>query len=226
MVPMVRGPTLTLYPARDIRFTRVVQQSMAGIDGRPVDDPGVLAAMEALLVTTYPLATVQRRSAAAGNSWDVFRDAQALDVELLRRARRGESAAAGQLYDRHGRLTYSLALLVAGRPDAAAEAVVEAFQTVIATWPRAGTVRLCLARAAREAGERRASKNVRIAPAPARAAMQRGVIELATVHRLMGEEIASVLGLELRHVGALVKEGLEALALSHSGGDESARHKS
>lgn len=58
------------------------------------------------------------------------------DTELLALVRRGEEAALGALYDRHGRLIYAIALRITGDRETAEEVVQDVFQNV---WQAAAT---------------------------------------------------------------------------------------
>jgi hypothetical protein len=102
-----------LYPHTDATFSRSVASSLALSGEGSVRDEVILSAVEALLRTSYPLATIQGRGArhprGGPASWEIFRDDLVLDHELLRRARAGEVAAAGQLYDRHHGFAYGIA---------------------------------------------------------------------------------------------------------------------
>ena len=52
------------------------------------------------------------------------------DLELMERIRRGEDRALGELYDRHGRVMYSLARSIVSEPADAEEVVADAFLQV------------------------------------------------------------------------------------------------
>ena len=52
------------------------------------------------------------------------------DERLVRRLRRGEESALGELYDRHGRVAYGLALRLLGEPRLAAGIVEDSFATL------------------------------------------------------------------------------------------------
>ncbi|HEX5415582.1 MAG TPA: sigma-70 family RNA polymerase sigma factor [Chloroflexota bacterium] len=58
------------------------------------------------------------------------------DEELVGRIARGDSAALGALYDRHGRLAFALAHRLLGDPTAAEDVVQEAFVALWRTAPR------------------------------------------------------------------------------------------
>lgn len=60
------------------------------------------------------------------------------DMDALDRLARGDERALAELYDRHGRLAFSLAYRVVGDPESAEEVVQEAF---LAIWRRAETYR-------------------------------------------------------------------------------------
>jgi DNA-directed RNA polymerase specialized sigma24 family protein len=205
---------LFAYPTTDARFAAHAVTSLSPLLGRPITDPAVLAAAEASLRSSYPLAALQPRPARAsprrrGAAWDVFRDGEALDDELLRRARGGDRSAVGQLYDRHQGLAYSVAAAMAGRPPEAQDAVVTAFRVVIADHGAEGDVRVRLARTAREAALRRA-------PTAAEAAMRatgppdlpRMVLELALAHQLVARQIAAVLDVEVTEVRRLAVDAI------------------
>ncbi|CAN5171142.1 hypothetical protein BH24CHL7_BH24CHL7_07590 [soil metagenome] len=205
-------PMLSLFPAGDPNFRAAVEASVAVVGRRAARDPAMLAAMDALLRSSYPLASVQVAAATDPRSvprWDVFRDGTVLDDELCRRARSGDHGAVGQLYDRHHRLAHAVSFHVAASSDVAPYAVVAAFHSVVAQ-DRAGLpVRVSIAVAAREAA---------IGGSPLHGSTmdpieeKRFVLELAHVHRLKGTEIATVLGLEFREVARLANAGLRAFA--------------
>lgn len=205
---MQEGPVF-VYPAGDLRFRATVETSMVHVGGRAIEDEAVLAAVEALLRTSYPLATLQVRPRAAsghGTVCDAFRDGVVLDDELVRRARAGEQAAASQLYDRHARLAYATAVHAAGRSSAALDAVVDAFHGVFLRQEDDLPVRIRLARAARDAALPASGPG---ASGPAgRGALRPAVVELAFVHHLSAREIAAVLRLTRSDVARLANEGL------------------
>jgi RNA polymerase sigma-70 factor (ECF subfamily) len=91
------------------------------------------------------------------------------DIELLRRMARGEISALRELYARHGRLVYGLALRIIADPETAEEICQDVF---LRAWEKAGTyrsekaqVRTWLARIARnrsiDALRRRGSRDAR-----------------------------------------------------------------
>ncbi len=177
----------------------------------------LLAAVAALLRPSYPLATVQPRATPGTDhgtlGLDAFRDGTVLGDELLRRARSGLSDAVGQLYDRHHALAYGIAVRTAGDVAAGADAVIDAFRALLAADDDQLTVRVRVARGARDAALAR-----RVGPSntPERrdplTDAQRTVVELAHTHRLLGAEIAAVLGLGIGDIRRLANEGLAALA--------------
>jgi hypothetical protein len=217
---------VVLHPARDRRFAKHVRHSMAPTGGRPIDDLGVMAAVEALLRTSYPLASVQSRTGHTATSWDVFRDDAVLDAELVLRAQQGAAAAVGQLFDRHGSLMYAVAVQAAGRTDAASSALIVAFQQITAQEPGRGDVRLRLAAATRYAAP---PDTHRPQPLDILSRGQRDVIELALFHDVTGTQIAEVMGLDIREVRRLANSGLLAVARapsrarSHDGGSRQRR---
>jgi hypothetical protein len=195
------GGQLFVYPASDTRFAADVVTSLSPLLGQPITDAAVLAAAEATLRSTYPLAALQPRPAKAspmrrGAAWDVFRDGEALDGELLRRAGRGDASAVGQLYDRHQRLAYSVAAAAVGPSPDAEDAVVTAFRVVISDDGEPGDVRIRLARTARETALRRVSGEAAMRRTGA-SDLQRLALELALAHRLVAGQIAAVLDVEV-----------------------------
>jgi len=215
----IESPQVFVFPATDREFTQSVESSLTTVGGRPIGDAGVLAAVEALLRTTYPLATLQRRediSRVDSNAWDAFRDGSALDDELLRRARASSAFALEQLYERHQRLVYAVAVNAIGRSEAAATAVVAAFLAVIGESAEDPPVRIRLAIAARDAARRASGAGPRRSGSPA--ALRTAVLELAHNHRLTGPEIAVVLRLELPEVRMLATDGLRAISKPETSG--------
>ncbi len=208
------GPVL--YPPSDAAFSRSVATSLAMSGGRVVKDEAILSAVEALLRTSYPLAIIQGRGVrhARGGpaSWEIFRDDQVLDQELLRRSRIGEIAAAGQLYDRHHRLAYGIALTTSGRPDVAAAAVVSAFSALMLDLTSAGAVRVRLAAVARETAlQATVPGDLPDADGHGLANDERMAIGLARAG-FLGGEIATVMDLDVRAVRRLVNHGLATKA--------------
>ncbi len=221
------GPVL--YPHTDATFSRSVATSLAMSGEGSIRDEVILSAVEALLRTSYPLATVQGRGArhprGGPASWEIFRDDLVLDQELLRRARAGEVAAAGQLYDRHHRFAYGIALTTSGRPEVAAGALVAAFGALMVDPASAGDVRLRLAAVARETALRAT------VPGDPPDADGRGLtndermtIGLARAG-LVGGEIALVMGLDVREVRRLVNHGLATKAKRNRGSGSAARSR-
>jgi len=204
------------YPASDTTFRIDVQTRFARVTGA-VEDPTILAAVEALLRPRYPLAVIQVRDGALECAMtpalDAFRDGTVLDDELVRRARLGAAVARGQLYDRHQAVAYSMAAGVTGRVEAAGNAVVVAFQGLLLEDDPGMTTRVRVARRARDAAVRSGISAARDPNDPL-TALQRAVLELARVHRFLGTDIATVLGLDVRDVARLATEGLRALAAS------------
>ena len=212
-------PDLFLHPSTDPRFRAQVHRSLGPSGGRPVDDPEAIAAVEALLRDSYPLASVEARDGTEAVSWDIFRDGAALDRELVRRVRSGDAPAAGRIYDRHGRTAYAVALRATGRPSAAADAIIESFHAVIQDTSGALDLRVALATRARRASQRTISSEDLPAWGPdVLTREQREVIELAVVHGLLGTEIARVLERDISDVRKLANAGLLAVARSGRAG--------
>jgi DNA-directed RNA polymerase specialized sigma24 family protein len=213
---MAMAVGLSVYPASDTVFRATVERSFSSVAGSVIDDPAMLSAMEALLRPSYPLAKLQRRGTSGGlpasQAWDAFRDATVLDDELLRRARAGEATAVGQLYDRHVAVAYSIAARLAGQSEAASAAVVSAVRSLTLNDDDVSSVRVRVARAARDAALRSAVGSPPAHVDDPLTAPQRAVLELAQVHRFLGDEIAAVLRLDIREVRRLADEGLGALA--------------
>jgi DNA-directed RNA polymerase specialized sigma24 family protein len=212
-------PGLFVYPVSDARFRLAVEASYSESEGQPVADEAMLAAVAALLRPSYPLATVHARATPGPHGetifWDAFRDDTVLDDELLRRARSGLSEAVGQLYDRHHALVCGVALrTVVDRADAS-DAVVDAFRRLLAEDDGDLTVRVRLARAARDAAlARGALRSTSDGDLGRPSDAQRTVVYLAHTHRLMASEIAAVLRLDIGDVRRLANHGLAALARS------------
>ncbi len=194
-----------------------------------VTDEVILSAVEALLRTSYPLATIQGRGArhprGGPESWEILRDDLVLDHELLCRTRAGEVAAAGQLYDRHHRFAYGVALTTTGRPEVAARALVAAFGAVMVDTTSAGDVRLRLAAVARETALQ-ATAPGDPADGDGRGVMndERMAIGLARAG-LVGGEIALVMGLDVRDVRRLVNDGLATKAKRNRGSGSESRSR-
>lgn len=216
-------PGLSVYPVSDIRFRHAVETSYGGVDGLYPTGEGLLAAVSALIRPSYPLATVQPRGWAGHRdetfTWDAFRDGTVLDDELVRRARAGAPDATGQLYDRHAALAHDIALRTAGIPQAAADAVVTAFRTLMGEDDGHMTVRVRVARAARDAALDGSITSVTVhEDGDPMTQAQRTVIRLAHAHRFLGADIATVLRMDVRDVCRLANEGLAALASSTRAG--------
>lgn len=113
----------------------------------------------------------------------------------------------------------AVALAATGDRDAAATAVIAGYRAVIDHPSAAAPVRIRIARATWSAA---VSSVPGHGPGPERPPgvprMQRTVIELALIHRLPGTEIALVLGLDIRDVRRLAKEGLMAVVRTLPGG--------
>lgn len=215
----IGGPQVSVFPATDPHFTRSVEQALTSASGRRVEDAGILAAAQALLRTIYPLATLQRReetSSRDASAWDAFRDGSVLDEELVRRARGGSTRAADQLFDRHQRLVYAVAIICAGRSAGALDAVEIAFRTVILEQTADQPVRIRLAIASRDAAARVAAPGS--SGSVTRDRLPRTVLQLAHGHHLSGTEIAAVLKLDVGHVRVLAIEGLKAVLQAGSPG--------
>jgi len=204
------------YPASDASFRMDVQTRFERVTGT-LEDPAILATVEALLRPRYPLAVIQVRDGALDRAMtpalDAFRDGTVLDDELVRRARLGAAVARGQLYDRHQAVAYAMAVHVAGPVEAAGNAVVVAFQGLMLEDDPGITTRVRVARRARDAALRSGISAV-VDPNDPLSALERAVLELARVHRFLGTDIATVLRLDARDVARLAAEGLRALAAS------------
>ena len=204
-------PSIKRFPTGDTEFATAVDSSVESVGGRRVSDPGVVAAIQALLRETYPLASLRESLSDAGlpPGWEAFRDEAVRDAEMIERAREGDERAFDELYDRHHLLAYHVAVQVAGHSDAAASAVVAAYRSVIAGGSEnAAPVGVRLAIAARRAALVAAPGLAR----SSRQAMARAVVELAGTHSLKRVEIATVLGIHDRDVPALANEGLNYMA--------------
>jgi hypothetical protein len=195
----VGAARLFLHPVGDPAFRDAVHRSFSGLPIDAVTDPAILAAVEASLLPTYPLAKVWRRSGEQVPAWDAFRDGSILDDELLRRARAGDREAGALLYDRNMRLAYSAAAQVLGPAPAAAAAVVSAFGAILLDHDAGLPVRLRLARTSRDlavaAIEGSGGSGI------VRANM---VIDLIERHGLTVTQVAAVLRLHVSEVRCLV----------------------
>jgi hypothetical protein len=195
------------YPSSDAIFKERVETSLAAVS-TSIDEAGLAAAVEAMLRTTYPLATV--RPCCPGEDvpkLDAFRDGAAFDAELVRLARSGDLTAVNELYERHHQLAYRAAAGVVGDTATAAEAVVAAFRSIVFSSQGAWPVRVQLAIAARAA----AYQAIPDAPlrSTSRLDLARTVVDLA-IMRLTAKEIEAVLDLPARDVALLAVEGLRA----------------
>lgn len=201
----LRGPVarLFVYPASDGVFQQTAERSFATVDRRHVIDPGVRSAMEALLRETYPLASVSPRERPTGSGWDVFRDGDVLDVQLVLRMQAGDLAAAGRLYDRHASLAYAIASRTTVDRRGTDAAVVTAFRTLMTDPIENGSVRVSLARTVRLAA-------IALTRSPPETADELGrmVVELAAFHNLSGGQIGAILGLSRTEVAAIVRRTL------------------
>ena len=201
-------PLITGFPPRDTAFVNQLKMSFTAVGGRPVYDEGVLAAVEAMIRTEYPLAVVrQRRARGVAPLWEAFRDDSVFDEEMIRRARSGDRQAIDDLYDRHHALTYAVAVRVAGPNESAVQAVADAFASVVSSQQDAWRVRIRLAMATHDAAARITGAN----RLDSRAAAADAVVHLAAAHSLKHGEIAAVLRLEARDVASLAVEGMRAL---------------
>ena len=176
-----------------------------------------MATVHTLLRSSYPMAHIQLRSDLPGGAgpsmWDVFRDEDSFDRELVRRARHGDAESAGHLYDRHGSLALAVAIDAVRDPEAAATAVIAGHRTVIERPSAADPVRIQIALSTRSAAMSSVAPRERGPERPrGSTTLQRSVIELALTHRLLGSEIALVLGLDIRDVRRLANDGLTAAA--------------
>ena len=216
----VSADLVAVYPHTDLDFKRTVETALASSGAQPIDEVGVLAAAMAAVRSTYPIAFLQVRAGGPelGKIWDAFRDADVMDDELVGRARSGDTLAVDQLYERHQRLVYAVAVHAAPDSGDALDAVVAAFRAVIAEHSRHPSVRISLAVAARDAAHRAAG-----AASESRSALQQAVLDLAHRHGLTGAEIALVLRLEMPAVRALAIEGLHAFRSLRPDGYLSAR---
>ena len=199
-------PDVKRYPPDDAAFRDRVEASIGAVARQPIEDERILAAVTAMVRSTYPLATVRVRfekSSSAESSWDVFRDESVLDNEMLLRARTGDRVAMEELFDRHHALVYRVATRMAPQSHMAAAAVVAAFRTLVAdrqaAWPPRVRLGMASCDAAREAAP---------AHAPSREDVARLVVELAHLDNLSATEISAVLQLDIRRVAALAIEGL------------------
>ncbi|MEO6350422.1 MAG: hypothetical protein ABIP53_07205 [Candidatus Limnocylindrales bacterium] len=200
----------------DTRFRLAVELSYGAADVDPILGDELLGAVAALLRSTYPLATVEMRAIPGPHrdalAWDASRESAVLDDELARRARAGQSDAMEQLYDRHYRLVYAIAEGTAQGSTGAAAAVIDAFRALIAKDDRHLTVRVRVARAARDAalarGDPVSNTHGRRSPCTDEQWM---VLDLAYNHRLLRTEIATVLRVEIGEVCRLANDGLIAL---------------
>ncbi|MDQ3553010.1 MAG: hypothetical protein M3395_01165 [Chloroflexota bacterium] len=186
-----------------------------------------MSAVEALLRISYPLATIQgrgvRRPRGGPSSWEIFRDDLVLDHELLRRARAGELTSAGQLYDRHHRLAYGIALSTSGRRDVAAGALIAGFRALMVDPTPAGDVRVRLAAVARETALQ--SRFPGDPPDTEKDDLtndERMAVGLARAG-LVGEAIAVVMRVDVPEVRRLVNHGLKVMA--RWGRGSGARHR-
>lgn len=200
---------ITRYPSDDSAFEAAIDTSMHVVGGRAIENEAIVAAIQASIRTTYPLATVRPGLGGAARTagWEAFRDESALDNEMVRRARLGDEAAVDDLYERHHALAYDVAMCLAGRSEAAAAAVVAAFRETIVGSRDASPVRERLATAARDAaGE--------ATPARPRSRVDdaRLVVKLASVHGMSGTQIARIIRADIREVAALANEGLRSCA--------------
>lgn len=202
-------PRVKRYPPGDPAFRASVETSFRAVAGRPIGDEGVLAAVQALVRTTYPLAIVRVRfeGASPAPSWDVFRDDSVLDDEMVLRARGGDPQAVEDLYDRHHELAYRVALRMAADAQVAAGAVVAAFRALVADREAAWPPRIRLAMASCDSAIEAVPNRL-----PSRADMGRAVLELASVDRFSAPEIAAVMRLNEQRVAALAIEGMRSSA--------------
>jgi hypothetical protein len=201
-----REPVI-VYPADDAGFADAVAAAVAPLRPPFVEDPRLVAATEALLRVSYPLANIQIRvrPIEAGTAWDVFRDPAVLDDELVVRTREGDRDALSELYDRHHRLAYTVALAARGRAPAAENAVVTAFRSLIADPSDATPVRVRLAAMAYRhvTGDLEQGSEAVVLPRLADLALQ-----LVLAHRLSSHEIAAILGIERGDVARLVGQAM------------------
>ena len=210
MIPdRIPRPRVKRYPPGDPAFRASVENSIGAVTGRPIEDEGILAAVQALVRTTFPLAIVRVRfeGAPPAPSWDAFRDESVLDDEMVLRARTGDHRAVEDLYDRHHDLAFRVALRVAADAQVAAGAVVSAFRVLVADREAAWPPRIRLAMASCDAAIEAVPDRL-----PSRADMARAVTELASVDRFSAPQIAAVMRLNEQHVAALAIEGMRSSA--------------
>ena len=124
-------PRVHVYPDSDSAFKAHADGVAAALGGQPIFDERILAAAEALLRASYPLATVQVRdlqSARSGDTeWDLFRDVAVRDDEMVRRVGHGDQAALGDLYDRYHRMALAISSHLTNSAQLAIETVAAAF---------------------------------------------------------------------------------------------------
>lgn len=197
---------LVVFPADDGGFRKKAVESRAQAAGRRTLNPELIATMEALLRENYPLATVLRRHSIAGG-WEVFRDGDVLDIQLLLRMKAGDLGAAGRLYDRHASLVYSIAARTTADGDLARTAVIDTFRASKAEPVDPGSVRVSMARRARAIA-------VALARPPRETTDDLGVlvVDLVTTHGLTANQIGSILQRDRVEIAQLVNRMLSSRA--------------
>jgi hypothetical protein len=119
---------LSVFPLSDHGFREKAKQSLVSVARGYVLDAAMVAAIEALLRESYPLASVSRRESVANPGLEAFRDDDTLDVQLVLRMNAGDVTAAGRLYDRHAALVYSIVARTTADRDLSRRATVNTFR--------------------------------------------------------------------------------------------------